>query len=220
MIAISDHELLSIWEVAQAAHPVARPAVLLRAAGVHDTPETLPVGARDRMLLTVRERWFGRSFESVMECPGCGTALELTFETPPCGGEPVEHGSQIAHLPDTLDLLAAAACSDEENARALLAARCSGESDLTDEAIRALSAEMERADPDGDLHVSLTCAACGTVWDAVLDPALYLWREIESAALRIFREVDALASAYGWREADVLAMPSSRRSVYLRMVTA
>ncbi len=217
MIAISDHELLSIWEAAQTAHPIARPAMLLRAAGEHEAPEQLPIGARDRKILALRERWFGRAFESIAECPRCRTAVEMTFETPAA----TETGTlpQPWRLPNTVDLLAASACRDAVEARALLATRCSGETALSDDAIDAIAAAMEQADPDGDLRVSLTCADCGTTWDAQFDPALHLWRELETTVQRVFAEVDALARAYGWSESEVLAMPAARRAIYLRMVT-
>jgi hypothetical protein len=51
-----------------------------------------------------------------------------------------------------------------------------------------------------------------------LDIASYLWSEIHAWAGRMLRDVHALAAAYGWREADILAMSPWRRQAYLEMI--
>jgi hypothetical protein len=227
MTPLSDLELLTVWEAAQATHPAARGAHLLRALG-DDAPESLPIGARDRALLAHRERWFGPHFETVADCPQCGTTAELTFETPPitpaassmrritAGGANLEY-----RLPDTRDLLAIADCSSVAEARQRLAARCvDGEVTLAPEIIDAIAVAMSEADPDGDLRVAITCPDCGHAWDAVFDPASHFWSEVEASALRVLREVDALATAYGWSEREILSLPLARRRAYLGMVTS
>jgi hypothetical protein len=45
-----------------------------------------------------------------------------------------------------------------------------------------------------------------------------LWREIESMAGRLLRDVHALASAYGWHEKDILALSPVRRQFYLTLI--
>jgi hypothetical protein len=66
--------------------------------------------------------------------------------------------------------------------------------------------------------VSLDCPECGAGFDADLDPAAFVWAEVEARARRVLIEVDALARAYGWTEADVLALSESRRAAYLAIV--
>ena len=44
--------------------------------------------------------------------------------------------------------------------------------------------------------------------------------ELATQAKRLLREVHFLARAYGWREADILAMSARRRQAYLEMVGA
>ncbi|HEX2516118.1 MAG TPA: phage baseplate protein, partial [Chloroflexota bacterium] len=39
-------------------------------------------------------------------------------------------------------------------------------------------------------------------------------------ARRLLREVHTLARAYGWREAEILALPGRRRQTYLDLVGA
>lgn len=223
---IPEAGLLAMWEAGQSADRITRPAALLRAAGTDEAPERLPIGARDRRLLALRQEWFdGRAFETVDDCPRCGAAVEATFDTPPpsdakpvtpllVGDVAIEY-----RLPDTTDLAAIADCFDPDEARALLAARCTGR-ELPDVAIAALAQAMAEADPDGDLRMLLTCPDCGHQWDSLFDPAAYFWREVDAAAMRVFREVDALAAAYGWTEREILSLPRTRRAAYLALVTS
>jgi hypothetical protein len=54
----------------------------------------------------------------------------------------------------------------------------------------------------------------------VFDVADYLWQELHAWAKDVLRSVHALAVAYGWREADVLALSPTRRRIYLELARA
>jgi hypothetical protein len=54
--------------------------------------------------------------------------------------------------------------------------------------------------------------------DVDLDIGRFLWMEVRHAALALLRDVHELASAYGWREDEILTMNSARRAMYLGMV--
>ena len=56
-------------------------------------------------------------------------------------------------------------------------------------------------------------------WQLTLDIVSFLWSEISSLAKRHLREVHTLAWAYGWSEADILAMSPARRQFYLESVS-
>lgn len=90
---------------------------------------------------------------------------------------------------------------------------------LPETALQAMVREMERADPQSNLQVSLTCPACGHCWEALFDIVSFLWAEINNWAERTLRSVHLLARAYGWREADILAMSPTRRQMYLEMAS-
>ena len=77
---------------------------------------------------------------------------------------------------------------------------------------------MHEADPQADTQLSLTCPTCARVWQQAFDIVSYLWAEIGDWARRTLQEVHALATAYGWREADILAMSAQRRQWYLEMI--
>lgn len=220
MLALSDLDLLALWEVVQGAHPVARPVELLRAADDDPHPEELPIGARDRKILALREQWFGARYETTSDCPACGTRVELTFDTPPPSEAKAPHLDVEYRLPNTRDLIALLDCASIDEARARLAARCLGLDSVPDDLVAPLAEALSTADPDGDLRVALTCPDCGGEWEALFDPATHLWSEVESAAMRLLRDVDALAVAYGWSEDAILSMSPVRRQAYLRMVTS
>ena len=57
-----------------------------------------------------------------------------------------------------------------------------------------------------------------TAWEASVDVGSFVWEEIAAEARRVVHEVDRLARAYGWREADILAMTPARRRTYLALV--
>jgi hypothetical protein len=91
-------------------------------------------------------------------------------------------------------------------------------SDLPMEVIEAVQERMAQVDPLADIAFSLTCPSCSHPWQLLFDALTLLWNEINAWAYRILREVHILASAYSWREADILSLSPWRRQAYLDMV--
>jgi hypothetical protein len=89
--------------------------------------------------------------------------------------------------------------------------------DLPAALVSAIAEKMEQADPQANVHLDLACVDCGHGWRAAFDIVSYLWSEIDHWARGMLREVSLLASNYGWREADILAMSAQRRRFYLEM---
>src|SRR4029077_7426777 len=106
--------------------------------------------------------------------------------------------------------------------RCVLKAKCNGQfvaaDQLGDDTVTALSERMAERDAQGDVKLALTCPLCSHRWDAQLDITSFVWSEIHAWAVRLLRDVHVLASAYGWREADVLAMSPWRRQAYLELI--
>jgi hypothetical protein len=90
--------------------------------------------------------------------------------------------------------------------------------ELPDEVVQAVAERMEASDPQADVRIALCCPGCGHRWESVFDVLSFFWSEITVWAERTLREVHVLASAYGWREPDVLALGARRRRLYLRLV--
>jgi hypothetical protein len=85
--------------------------------------------------------------------------------------------------------------------------------------LERVSAVLSEHDAQADVTLAMRCVACGHAWQLLFDIGAFLWSEIDACATRLLGEVDALARAYGWREADILAMSGTRRAAYLGMVT-
>jgi len=131
-------------------------------------------------------------------------------------------------LPNCDDLAALEAGADAPAQKSALLRRCvaevrlNGDVNATDQlpevVVTALSVRMADLDPQGDIQLTLTCPHCGHSWASPLDIVSYLWSEIHAWAERTLRDVHALASAYGWRESDILALSPTRRQAYLDMI--
>jgi len=89
---------------------------------------------------------------------------------------------------------------------------------LPAEVVTAIAQCMAEADPQADVQLALACPQCQHAWEASFDIVSYFWSEIQAWAGRILREVHSLASAYGWREAEILALSPWRRQAYLELI--
>jgi len=240
MRELSASELLSAWERGLAQSPIERALTLLAAANPESAPDTmarLSIGQRDAQLLTLREWMFGSQLNSLASCPGCGEQLELAFDVSDIRASQSQQDQALAtsvagyevdmRLPNSLDLAAIAGHNSTE-ARRLLLDRCvvrvqregadAPLDQLPEEVKTTISERMALADPQADVELALTCPACGHQWQAVFDVAAFFWNEINAWAIRLLREIHAIASAYGWREADIVALSPMRRQLYLDMI--
>ncbi|MEP6898107.1 MAG: hypothetical protein ABI870_06215 [Rhodanobacter sp.] len=202
----------------------------------------LPLGRRDGLLLQLRARLFGSEINGVANCPQCATAVEAMFRCddlllmqpdPLVVASAFEHVSPASgmrvrfRLPDSNDLRALETCDDAPTARRLLLERCvlaaqdeSGAGDflpLPDELQTEIAQAMAQADPQADVQLAFSCPDCARQWQPVFDIARFLWQELHAWALRMLRDVDALAHAYHWHEADILALSPRRRQAYLEL---
>jgi hypothetical protein len=190
---------------------VAGPSGLLAKTGTG----SWPVERRDAALLDLRAARFGPRLALLAACPACGEQIEAALEV--ADVRPVERAlaadGRTFRSPALDDLRDAAACADPGEARALLTTRClvSGDPDGAAEAFAAALAAAERL-------VGLACPTCEATSEAPFDAGAFVLAEARAEAGRIIDEVHELAVAYGWTEADVLALSPRRRSSYLRLV--
>jgi hypothetical protein len=221
-------ELLGAWELSATLGPVEREDVLLRLAEPGLEPSEVPVGERDARLLELRELLFGTELEGIADCPSCGEQVEYALETEALlAGRPERSTFEFAvsgrrlraRLPTGADLAEAAAVGDLEAARALLLERCLvGESVPAPSEIAAeLARRLSEADPLADARLSLACPECRREWTLAFEVGAWLWTELEAWAWRLLLDVHTLASAYGWSEAEILAL-GPRRELYLELV--
>ncbi|HEY6796381.1 MAG TPA: hypothetical protein VI248_17020 [Kineosporiaceae bacterium] len=238
-------DALRLWEAGWGLPPLER-AVVLAAASTGSSPDTVssrPVGERDRLLYTLRARLFGTAIEAVSTCPGCAGEVELAFDlrhllagtgpsqpevTVVAGG--VERTFRTPTSVDVAAVLARPAAHDTDAAQVLLR-RCrvasgvdgSAEDDAAgqdDEAADAVTRAWLVADPLADVTLELRCPECATEWAEPLDIGGFLWSELDNWCRAMLLDVHQLARAYGWSEAEILALSPWRRRCYLGLVGA
>ncbi len=249
MRPLSAAALLDLWEQGAGCTPAEQAVLLLAYALPEETVEELcrfPIGRRDTLLIGLREATFGSRLTGLAACPACGERLEVTLDARELPGRHSETSSPAGEsaplhlsldgleiefrLPHSLDLARISRLADAAQARRALMEACvtHAEKDgqlvnpgaLPEAVVAAVAGEMARADPLADLTLSLSCPACGNQWQMLFDVVSYFWSEIHAWAGRLVGEVHQLASAYGWREAEILQMSAWRRQRYLEMIHA
>ena len=207
----------------------------------------LTIGQRDAILLKLRELTFGPHLKGLEACPACGERLEMAFEVcdlrrsdaalpdlatdqavAATGSLTISPYQVNFRLPDSADLNAVAGMEEPRLARQQLLLSCllkiskdgqaTSAGELPAEVLEAVMERMTQAEPLADLTLAVTCPACGHSWQVLFDIVSFFWSEINAWSARLLREVHVLASAYGWRETDILAMSAWRRQRYLEMV--
>ncbi len=239
MPASAAQRLLDAWERGRRAPAYERALFILAVACPHESPRelgALPIGERDERLLELRAQLFGSELDSVITCPACGERLEFECPVTALRGEGatdtdtvVEQGDWCVRfrLPTTDDVTTITSSSTKTPGQQLLE-RClvqveqSGLSVAFDqvptEVFEGVSARMAAADPQADVHLELSCPTCAHRWQVPFDIVPYLWLEVDAWARRMLADVHRLASAYGWREAEILGMSAWRRQAYLDLI--
>jgi hypothetical protein len=243
MNTLADSDLLHVWEAMRRQTPPRRAAALL-AVTVPDMASGqlagMSLGERERQLLDLHVRCFGSRLSCVADCPQCGEAFEFELdaralatglpepgEVAPARTIETEDYRVEMRLPTVEDSIAVADGHDALHAYSTLLRRCLACTTRAGEAVapealppallQEAAAWMESADPAAELMISMPCPACEAIFSEPLDLAAFCWAEVEARAPRLLAEVHALASRYGWSEAEILAMSRVRRDAYLAL---
>jgi hypothetical protein len=200
------------------------------------------IGECEQRLLALHEALFGGHLEGFARCPQCGEALQLGLDTvslraavaPGAEGAEVSGAFELDGFTveyralSGVDLRDAAACATLAKAHALLVERavvaclqCEqpiAPSELPSTVTEHLAQRLAECDPGAESVIQLACPECTHEWSVLLDVGAFVWTAIRSRAQRLLREVHTLARAYGWREADIVALSPRRRAAYLEMV--
>jgi hypothetical protein len=236
MPPLSAGEILGLWEAAAYQAPLDRALTILAAASPGTPREELarlPIGERDARLLDVRERTFGPAARGVAACEGCAERVEFALDLPAlrirqtgagAGAVATDGWTLRFRVPNSEDLAAATGSADPRGVlvrrcltEALRDGRAAGDPDLPGETVAQLAAAMAEQDPQAEVLLDYRCPACGRQGRILFDIVEFLWDEVRAQARRLLVEVSALARAYGWREADILAMSAMRRRAYLEL---
>ncbi|CAL9649158.1 hypothetical protein SUDANB105_06573 [Streptomyces sp. enrichment culture] len=237
--SLTEANVLDVWESGLGRTPAVRALLLasLAAPAGHDVAD-LPLSALNALLLELRSGAFGDRLPCVTDCPQCGESLDVTVSTgelwaqwasraAPATRERAEpatatltaHGMEI-----TFRALTARDVGSVDpaapRARQHLLRRCvvdvsPSEGEIPDQALEEIARRLPGLDPGADPSFTLDCPQCEHRWEAPLDIADHLWTDVSGYAHRLLHEVHALARAYGWSEADALAVSPVRRQFYL-----
>jgi hypothetical protein len=232
MGSVDASELLDLWERAGALGPVERALALGEAAGAdREVLVESPYGRTNEWVVSLREAILGTELAATASCPGCGARVEFAVDAASLRAVPREAGQPLTlegyvvdwRTPTPADLLAAQGQERELLRRCVTVTGADGAgvdpAELPDALRAAVDDAMARCDPLAEVLLDLTCPDCGTDFRSDLDLGAFVWAEVEARARRVLQEVDLLARAYGWTEAEVLGLTEGRRATYLRMVT-
>jgi len=232
--ALGSRELLAVWEAGIAQDPVRRAVTLLAAVlgGPAAEAAGFDVGTRDVLLAGLLQSVAGGQVPACADCPGCGAELDVPVDVAAIAALPVhEPGERLSvlvdgtevpfRLPTTADLIALGGRPPDQARSALLTA-CLGlgpgpAAAPAPEMAAGIEAAMEHAAPAGAVDLLMRCPDCGLDSALPLDIPALLWAEIGTQASALLREVHALATSYGWTEADALELSPRRRAIYLAL---
>lgn len=233
MATVSLSMLFEHWSTnPTAAH--GRLVALLRAGGADAealAAETL--GARNRRLIALHDDWVGGVIEAQVACAGCATANSFAVPKdamralPPAATDGIVtvsyQGRELAYrVPTMADI---AAVGEAVDVRLAMLDRCAVGADrvpaaeLGEAALEAIEAGFDRVDPLASIVVESACSGCGAAIAARVELAAFVATDLDRLHATLLRDVDTLAFAYGWGEAEILALPAGRRTHYVAMVT-
>jgi hypothetical protein len=230
--------LLKAWECGAIAAPLDRAPSLLHSLGA--VPQgmltgELTVGQCDARLFELRRALFGEVAEVVATCPTCQTEVDLKLmlgqlqprvregHVPPLTLH-ADGYTLRCRTPRNDDLRSLANCGGDVTLHDLLE-RCVLEArspdgaavaphHLPDTTVKSIAEALSESDPGARTVLRVHCP-CGSEWTDELDIRMVLWTDLTEWVGRTLTEVHQLARAYGWSEAEILAMNGWRRRWYL-----
>lgn len=210
------------------------------------TLNSLTIGQRNAHLLSLRKKTLGPLVNCLARCPSCNEQLEFTIDIQTMLSsevtEPVEAGkpSEEIHtldvdgyhlrfrVPIGADLMEAGQVTDRQAGRDLLLERCVIQAlkderviaviDLQEDILQELTETIIEHDPLAEMKFALNCPACQESWTILFDIVSFFWTELDALAKRLMYDVHTIASAYGWRESEILALSSARRNFYRELI--
>ena len=233
MPALTASEMLELWDRGADCHPLDRSVLLAAAARPELAPDAvadLPLGAVTDSQLAVRIETFGPRLTGYVDCVRCGERLELALDAAAilastkarARSREIEVAGRRLRGPCLRDLAAVAGEADPHRGARRLAELCTvtggGDRDLADDELAAIETAIEDLEPHAQIAIRAACVACGEETVADLDVAALVWEEVAACAQRLLGEVHRLALAYGWSEAEILALSPARRASYLARV--
>lgn len=197
--------------------------------------ETLCVTDLDALLLLLRQMIIGDVIRTDVICPAkdCGRRIDVAFRIgeylahhsprTPRGVEAADEAgwfrfrdaSVSFRLPSAADQVAA---SRSPKAEYELIRRCIRPAEISARVLKRVETAMEALAPGLSDNVQGECPECGAKVTMYFDAQQFTLSELRNQAVFIYEDVHLLAKHYHWSQAEILALPRSRRARYTEMV--
>ena len=240
MHAPDTQAVLTLWTDSTGAPPHQRLAALLSASS--DAPGDMDsdtLGQRNRRLMQLHRALVDAPIEAQVACAACASVNMFVVPVAQMLALPATGQAEVPvrlpgaarvvrfRLPTMADISAAADgandCDTDADVQRAVLARCLLEPtaiSLDESSIAAAEAAFDAADPLASVMVEAACSGCGAGVSASVDIAQFVAADIDRFVARVLRDIDVIASAYGWSEPQILALPAQRRADYVAMIVA
>lgn len=233
MAASSAARLIAAWNPAGSGSAHRRLRALLEAVEGRDAVRDDTLGGRNRRLLALHRRLVERPLEARVECAQCNGENEFLIPIDAILAAPAPDPDTRVRLraggrtftfrvPRMSDIEAVSAV-DGGDVRNEVLTRCrigSDGSPVPETIAGQLGQRFEVLDPAANIVVRIACSSCGWPIAASVDVASFVARDLDRLVGSLFRQIDTIASAYGWGELAILALPAGRRRQYVALIAA
>jgi hypothetical protein len=233
MAAPSAADLIAVWDPTSSAPPHRRLAELLAAIAGTEAIEADTLGVRNQRLLMLHRALVGGVLKARVVCTHCNAENEFTLPADAILAVPAPGPDTIVRirngrrtlsfrLPRMVDIEAAGQTSANPDVRRAVIERCriGTRTAIGEEASEKLGRKFEALDPVANIVVNIACSACACPIAASVDLATFVTRDLDRVLDNLLRDIDVIASAYGWSEQAILALPPERRRRYVGMIAA
>lgn len=197
--------------------------------------DTLCVTDLEALLLLLRQMLFGDLIRTDITCPAkdCGRRIDVAFRIgeylahhsphTPRGVEAADEAGWFRfrdapvsfRLPSAADQVAVSRLPKPEYE---LIRRCIRPAEISARMLKRVETAMAALAPSLSDKLQGECSECGTIVDMYFDVQQFTLRELCDQAAFIYEDVHLLAKHYHWSQAEILALPRSRRAHYTEMV--
>ena len=189
----------------------------------------------DAFLIGLRQRVTGDRAETTTRCPkaGCNARVDVDFyfsdylaHHAPRVSRQIEPDTEAGwfRLRDAPAAFRLVTVSDEIAIEYLplpgpaLALRCLRPAAMPSALRQRVERAMEAMAPCLESDIAGLCPECGASIALRFDPQEFILRELQQQAATLYEDAHLLAKHYHWSEAQILALPRSRRTRYAEML--
>lgn len=226
--------LIALWDRSSGASAHRRLERLLAATMPQAMLDADTLGARNRRLLALHAALSDAPLDGRLRCAACQTDNEFPVPAGAILACPLPNpaarvrirtaeGRLTWRLPLMSDIHAVKG-APAGRALARIVSRCRvgprQGGPVGPAALARLALRFEALDPAARIVVDLRCAECDAALRAFVDIAEFVAAAVDLIVDGLFRQIDAIARAYGWSEQAILALPAARRGTYMAMIAA